>query len=72
MPARGDSQHLVSGSNAGFNPRTLDCLACPVCYGKLAVVAAGIACAGCGRVYPLVDGIPVLIAERVLLPLPKN
>jgi uncharacterized protein YbaR (Trm112 family) len=29
---------------------------------------ARLVCAGCGRGYPIVDGIPVLIAERAKLP----
>jgi uncharacterized protein YbaR (Trm112 family) len=41
-------------------------LACPVCFGTLAVDAARATCAGCGRVYPVVDGIAVLIAERAI------
>ena len=41
-----------------------DKLACPACLGALRIEAAGVGCAGCGRVYPVVDGIPVLIVER--------
>jgi uncharacterized protein YbaR (Trm112 family) len=49
-----------------FDARVLERLACPVCFGELRLDALGqrICCAGCLRVYPLVDGIPVLIAER--------
>jgi uncharacterized protein YbaR (Trm112 family) len=39
-------------------------LACPVCFGALALSAAQATCADCGRSYPVADGIPVLIAER--------
>jgi len=39
-------------------------LACPVCFGALRVEPAAATCAECGRVYPVADGIPVLIAER--------
>jgi len=39
-------------------------LACPVCFGALAVTAERATCAACGRVFPVADGIPVLIAER--------
>jgi uncharacterized protein YbaR (Trm112 family) len=49
-----------------FDVRVLERLACPVCFGELRLDAAGIACAGCLRVYPLIDGIPVLIAERAI------
>ena len=40
-------------------------LACPVCFGKLrfsSPEADHLTCFGCERVYPVVDGIPVLIA----------
>jgi hypothetical protein len=47
-----------------FDSRVLEQLACPVCFGSLRVAGDTIVCAGCGRVYPLIDGIPVLIAER--------
>ena len=39
-------------------------LACPVCYGRLWFEAATVVCSGCGRTYPVADGIPVLIAQR--------
>jgi uncharacterized protein len=42
-------------------------LACPACHGDLRADAAALVCAGCGRGYPVVDGIPVLIAERAAL-----
>ena len=43
--------------------RVLSLLACPVCYGKLRAEAERLVCAGCGRGYPVVDGIPVLVAR---------
>ena len=39
-------------------------LACPACLGPLRLLNATVACTSCGRVYPIVDGIPVLITER--------
>jgi uncharacterized protein len=45
-----------------------DRLACPVCFQPLRFEAEHVACTGCGRVYPIVDGIPVLIAERAAGP----
>jgi len=41
-----------------------DQLACPACLGDLRLDGERLVCAGCGRGYPIVDGIPVLIAER--------
>jgi uncharacterized protein YbaR (Trm112 family) len=39
-------------------------LTCPVCFAPLHFSEATVTCAGCGRTYPIVDGIPVLIAQR--------
>ncbi|HZB89668.1 MAG TPA: hypothetical protein VE291_13495 [Terracidiphilus sp.] len=41
-------------------------LACPVCFRELRFAAERAVCAGCGRAYPVVDGIPVLIPERAV------
>ncbi|HEY3626044.1 MAG TPA: Trm112 family protein [Terracidiphilus sp.] len=41
----------------------LDQLACPACLAGLQVDASGLLCTACGRHYPIVDGIPVLIAD---------
>jgi uncharacterized protein YbaR (Trm112 family) len=44
----------------------LDLLVCPVCHGSLALAADVVACTVCHRQYPIVDGLPVLIASRAL------
>jgi uncharacterized protein YbaR (Trm112 family) len=49
-----------------FNSEILDQLACPACFGSLQLAESAVVCAGCGRIYPVIDGIPVLIAERAL------
>jgi uncharacterized protein YbaR (Trm112 family) len=36
----------------------------PVCRQSLALDADALRCTGCGRRYPVVDGIPVLLADR--------
>ncbi|HEU5350308.1 MAG TPA: Trm112 family protein [Terracidiphilus sp.] len=41
-----------------------EALACPACRGALRRVEMQVECATCGRAYPVVDGIPVLIVER--------
>lgn len=51
-----------------FDPSILDRLACPVCIGALRLVDSCLQCEGCGRAYPVVEGIPVLIAERAAGP----
>jgi len=50
-----------------FNPAVLEQLACPACHGELRLEAERLSCGGCGRAYPVVDGIPVLIVERALI-----
>ncbi len=39
-----------------------DQLACPACLGDLRLEGERLVCASCARTYPIVDGIPVLIA----------
>ncbi len=51
-----------------FDPSTAAQLACPACLGNLSLSATRLICASCGRAYPIVDGIPVLIAERAEAP----
>ena len=47
-----------------LDPAILAQLACPACYGELRFEGARLRCMACSRVYPIVDGIPVLIVER--------
>jgi len=46
----------------------LDLLVCPVCYSALTLTSATVDCTACTRSYPIVDGLPVLIASRATLP----
>ena len=43
-------------------------LACPVCFGNLNLNGTQLLCGSCGRAYPVIDGIPVLVAERAQKP----
>jgi uncharacterized protein YbaR (Trm112 family) len=45
-------------------PSVVNQLACPACLGALRLEDGNLLCAECGRAYPIVDGIPVLIAGR--------
>ena len=49
-----------------LTPDLLELLACPECKGKLALKPAGdgLKCEPCRRVYPIRDGIPVLLTEE--------
>jgi uncharacterized protein len=59
---------LSSSETDFFDPALLQRLACPACMGRLRLEGSRIECAACGRLYPLIDGIPVLIADRSVLP----
>ena len=41
-------------------------LVCPVCHGRLELEGVSVRCAGCGRSYPIEDGIPVLLELRAI------
>lgn len=49
-----------------FNEAVLAQLACPACHGNLRAEPASLVCFNCDRIYPVIDGIPVLIADRAL------
>jgi uncharacterized protein len=50
--------------NLTFDASILNQLACPACMGELRLVDDKLVCDACSRRYPIVDGIPVLIAGR--------
>jgi uncharacterized protein YbaR (Trm112 family) len=52
-----------------MNPQSLTAedlrrIVCPVCHQSLQLEAAAIRCQDCGRRYPIVDGIPILLVDR--------
>jgi uncharacterized protein YbaR (Trm112 family) len=49
-----------------IDPRLLEILACPACHGKIRPLSGedGLECLACGRVYPVRDGIPVMLIEE--------
>jgi uncharacterized protein YbaR (Trm112 family) len=49
-----------------IEPRLLEMLRCPACRERVLALPgdAGLECAGCHRVYPIVDGIPVMMVEQ--------
>jgi len=42
-------------------------LVCPVCHAALTLSPTAVDCTGCARRYPIVDGLPVLIASRAII-----
>jgi uncharacterized protein YbaR (Trm112 family) len=43
-------------------------LVCPACLTRLALESGAMACTGCGRVYPIREGIPVLLLDEATQP----
>lgn len=46
----------------------LSIIVCPECHGDLAPGAADLTCQACGLVYPVRDGIPVLLVDEATRP----
>ena len=62
----------------GFRPevplpldaRLLEILCCPSCRGTVRQLPddAGLQCVSCRRIYPILDGIPVMLTEESRIP----
>lgn len=50
----------------GIDKKLLEILACPSCKGDIKEVNAGkgLKCVDCGLVYPVRDGIPIMLIEE--------
>jgi hypothetical protein len=53
----------LAETRSEVDPRVIHMLACPVCHGELRAELERLMCAQCGRGYPIVDGIPVLVPQ---------
>ena len=42
----------------------LDILACPACQSDVKLEEDKIVCTGCGRRYPIKDGIPIMLVDE--------
>jgi hypothetical protein len=51
--------------NAALDADLVEQLACPACHGDLRLEKTRLLCVSCGCQYPIVDGIPVLLADHV-------
>ena len=46
-----------------IRPELLEILACPACKAKVRLEGEALVCEGCGRRYPIEDGIPIMLVE---------
>lgn len=53
-----------------LDPEVVALFACPACENRPAVCQEGqtLVCPQCGRIYPIREGIPVLLVEEATLP----
>ena len=69
MSERDGSGREAAGTGPeAVDPRLVELLICPACGGDITPVAAGLGCGGCHRVYPVRDGIPVMLVEAASVP----
>jgi uncharacterized protein YbaR (Trm112 family) len=56
-----------------IDPKLLEILICPDCREAVRELEKeqGLECNGCGRVYPVRDGIPVMLVEEASAPKPS-
>ena len=52
------------------DPELLEMLACPACRGEIRLLEQekGLECGRCGRVYPVRDGIPIMLVDEAAPP----
>jgi uncharacterized protein YbaR (Trm112 family) len=61
---------LLTGGLPMLDARLLEILCCPAeyagtaCHGELEERAGGLRCRTCGLVYPVEDGIPVMLQDQ--------
>ncbi len=51
-----------------MDERLLEILVCPLCKDGVVQEGDGLLCPQCGRLYPVRDGIPVMIVEEASAP----
>jgi uncharacterized protein YbaR (Trm112 family) len=51
-------------SQSALVAEALNRLVCPACRQSLALDGDSIRCSGCSRLYPILEGIPILLVER--------
>jgi uncharacterized protein YbaR (Trm112 family) len=60
------AQNSNSADRKLLTPKDLFHVVCPVCHAAICLDGESILCTGCARRYPIVDGLPILLAERAL------
>lgn len=56
------------GDDSVIRAELLEILACPVCKSSVHIEEEEIVCEGCGRRYPIEDGIPIMLPDAARSP----
>jgi len=59
-------QHPIFSAMRQLTQQDLQWVVCPACHATLQLAEASVVCVGCGRRYPVMDGLPVLLISRAL------
>jgi uncharacterized protein YbaR (Trm112 family) len=51
-----------------LDPKLMEIIVCPDCYGQLAAEGEELVCQKCGLAYPVRDDIPVLLVDEARRP----
>lgn len=54
----------ISQGTQSIDPDLLALLVCPVDHAELELRESSLVCTSCGRVYPIVDGIPNMVVDE--------
>lgn len=63
MPWFDTARHDESRAMETVDERFTEIFTCPSCRGRLTTVGGDLVCGGCGRRYPVIDGIPRFVAD---------
>lgn len=63
-----DRESHQGSEDSGPDERLLSILVCPACHEKVDARDDLLVCRGCGRGYPVRDGIPVMLLEEAIPP----
>ncbi|NPV46899.1 MAG: Trm112 family protein [Armatimonadetes bacterium] len=50
--------------STALDPKLMEILACPACKGPVTQEGDRIVCGGCGKRYPIRDGIPIMLIDE--------
>ena len=62
-----DAEASANSSQPVIAAELLEILVCPACHAKVELSDNRLICQGCGRKYPIEDGIPIMLIDQAEL-----